>query len=505
MKNFMENAKLDRFKYISVVYSSELNAVKLMIQEHYDTIEYEGTLFLINTCGIDIDTLLSDFNYTRCIYYVLEHTKDYDESQRDDIHNYLKNHNVTEIWSMEPNCELFDVGLKIKFKPMRYTSYIERTIPPTEPKFDLGFIGIVGSNNYSPRRNDFLEKYIRTPEYDYSMKILNGYPISELEDELSNCRFILDTHRNYRHCMQNQVRIFEHICLGHTVLSEKSEYNIFPGLIYEWENADELNELVKTVTPSDFSQEYKEMTYTDEAYEKYINKILYDNYLVKMQDYFSSKKYYRYDLINDLIDKIGYKTYLEIGVFNGECLYNINPTGDCWKVGVDPDPQSAATCHLTSDKFFEILDNDGFGEIKHDFKFDIIFIDGLHLWEQCYHDITNALNHLSPNGVIICHDMNPLEEMFQRRYKGESSIWNGDVWKAFVKLRTERNDVFSCMIEDCDTGLGIITWGMQQPIVLDKPFDKLTFSDFQKNKAYLMNTVKLNDFIERNNLQRKNT
>jgi hypothetical protein len=57
------------------------------------------------------------------------------------------------------------------------------------------------------------------------------------------------------------------------------------------------------------------------------------------------------------------------------------------------------------------------------------------------------------------------------------------------------------MIEDCDFGLGVITWGNQEAIKLNKNFDELTYTeDFNKNKAYLMNTVKLNDFLEHNRL-----
>ena len=138
MKNFFQGIKIERLKYISVLYSVALNAVKLMVQEHYDTPEYEGTLFLINSCWFDID--VSEYAHTRCIYYNLEHTEDYDINQRNDIQNYLKDYNVTEIWSMEPNWEVFDSDLGVKYKPMRYTSYIKRTVPPTEPKFELGFI-----------------------------------------------------------------------------------------------------------------------------------------------------------------------------------------------------------------------------------------------------------------------------------------------------------------------------------------------------------------------------
>ena len=74
------------------------------------------------------------------------------------------------------------------------------------------------------------------------------------------------------------------------------------------------------------------------------------------------------------------------------------------------------------------------------------------------------------------------------------------MWKSFVKIRVERNDVYTTMIEDCDFGLGIITWGNQEVITLDKPFEKLLYEDFVKNKPYLMNTTTLDKFLEYNKL-----
>lgn len=491
MKNFNQIVKSEKLKYITIVYPVILESIKLMVQEHYDNENYNDTLFLINTCYsgyINLNT--PEFNQHRCIYYNFEHSDDLNLKQRVDVQNYLKVNMVTEVWSMEPNNELFDGDMGVKYMPVRYTSLIKKNKYNKEPLFDLGFIGIVGSNEYSPRRNNFFGRYILDENIDFSIKIMNGYSISEMKDELSNCRFILDSHRTYLDNMQNQARIFEHICLGHTVLSEKSNYNIFPGLIYEWENIDELNNLIKTVEPQDFSEQYKEMTYTDEAYENYREYILFNNYYNKTNNYFFTNKPRRFDIINKLINAFNYKSYLEIGVSGG---YNIKEVNCNYKIGVDPVAGEYVTHVMTSDEYFKNLLPDD--------KFDIIFIDGLHLWEQCYRDIENSLNHLSPNGVIICHDMNPLEEMYQSRGYVSSGIWNGDVWKAFVKVRMEHNDLFTCMIEDCDYGLGFITWGNQESIKLDKNFNELTYTeDFNKKKAYLMNTVKLNDFLERNRL-----
>ena len=462
-----------------------------MVQEHYDTPEFDDTVFFINTLGKNFELNKDDFPQHRKIYYNFEHAKDTNPDEKFWVDEYFKYFGITEVWSFEPNCEVLDADFGIRFMPLRYTSLIEKShhCHSNGVLFDLGLAGVVGSNTISPRRNDFFHNYITGDKYHFSIKILNGHSISEMKDEFNNCRFILDSHRNYRHSMQNQVRLFEHICLGHTVLSEKSEYNMFPGLIYEWESMDELENLIKTVEPRDFSEQYKEMTYGDEAYEKYKNDILNNNYIAKTINYFNQTNIRRFDVINKLINKFNYKNYLEIGVNEGDNFVMVECEN---KTSVDPIQLGYTTCQMTSDEYFE--------QLPDNVMFDIIFIDGLHWWEQCYRDIENSLKHLSPNGVIVCHDMNPLEEMYNTRNPIDSIPWNGDVWKAFVKVRSEHDDLFTCMIEDCDYGLGIITFGNLPKITLDKPVEKLLYSDFTGNKQYLMNCDGINSFLAYNKL-----
>ena len=119
------------------------------------------------------------------------------------------------------------------------------------------------------------------------------------------------------------------------------------------------------------------------------------------------------DILNFLIEKKGYKTYLEIGV--GDPRVNFSLVQCEEKYGVDPyydyddvprlndelaqEIDMLVKYRMTSDEFFSRLDDDT--------KFDLIFIDGLHVEEQCDRDIQNALSHLSENGTIIVHDTNP--------------------------------------------------------------------------------------------------
>jgi tetratricopeptide (TPR) repeat protein len=179
----------------------------------------------------------------------------------------------------------------------------------------------------------------------------------------------------------------------------------------------------------------------------------------------------RTDIIQYLIYNIKASKYLEIGISNRE---NFDKIVCDLKVGVDPEPLSKATFCSSSDEFFKINTE----------TFDIIFIDGLHHADQVYRDIVNSLKILNEGGVIVCHDMNPIKEEHQI-IPFTSGIWNGDCWKAFVRLRQERSDLEMYTV-DTDHGCSIIQKGSQETLPKDI---KLTFKKFDKNRKEWLNLV----------------
>jgi len=183
-------------------------------------------------------------------------------------------------------------------------------------------------------------------------------------------------------------------------------------------------------------------------------------------------------IINSIIKKIGATSYLEIGVENGHTFKSISKK-ITYKVGVDPNPLSAATIHQTSDEFFASLDNST--------RFDVIFIDGLHHAAQVAKDITNALNHLSLNGVIVVHDLNPIEEIHQRVPR-VSGIWNGDVWRAWVELKVLKPEV-KAICWDCDQGTGVITKKLPKNDFVYSKWDvsRSLFDYFDENRVKMLN------------------
>ena len=195
----------------------------------------------------------------------------------------------------------------------------------------------------------------------------------------------------------------------------------------------------------------------------------------------------RAEIVNRLLTRAGQpgqtRKYLEIGLFDGWCFPQINAG---YKISVDPEKNSEYLTHeMTSDEFFE----------QNTDKFDVIFIDGLHHSDQVYKDIMNSLNVLTPKGFIVCHDINPPNEERQIIPMKEWP-WNGDCWKAWVKIRNEERNL-KMFVVDTDEGVGVITRG-QQELLRIKLSDKigygLKYKDLEENRNHYLNLIRVNDF-----------
>lgn len=188
----------------------------------------------------------------------------------------------------------------------------------------------------------------------------------------------------------------------------------------------------------------------------------------------------RTDIINFYIKKYNFKSYLEIGVERGGNFRSIRVEK---RVGVDPDEHSAATVHMPSDKYFETCNE----------MFDIIFIDGLHHSEQVYNDYINARKHLNDNGIVVFHDCLPPTEDAQTREYWYGKEWTGDVWKAWLQIRSEFDDREMFVI-DTDYGCGVIKPGINNKIELN---EELTWNTFQSTYKDKMNIISEKDWKEK--------
>ena len=190
----------------------------------------------------------------------------------------------------------------------------------------------------------------------------------------------------------------------------------------------------------------------------------------------------RTEIINGLITKYGYKSYLEIGVNTpAQPGYNwVGVTAET-KHGVDPNVDT--TYRMPSDEFFE----------KHiSQKYDIVFIDGLHIFEQVHRDIVNSLEHLEEGGIIVIHDCNPVTEITQRRERA-SDAWHGDVWKSIVKLRMEDPNIDICTV-NTDEGCGIIKKGSQNLLTVAEGTDVYHYDFLANNRKEALNLISVDEF-----------
>lgn len=186
----------------------------------------------------------------------------------------------------------------------------------------------------------------------------------------------------------------------------------------------------------------------------------------------------RYDVINHLIRKHGYKSFLEIGTESGMTFKRIKAER---KVSVDPD--ASATYRVTSDEFF--ASNVEF--------FDIVFVDGLHHADQVTRDIEGAMSFLNEGGSIVLHDCNPSNEAMQRVPRVQQ-VWTGDVWKAFVPFLYANYKKYNIYTVDTDYGCGVIEPGVGKRGM--KMPDDADYEWLDKNRQKALNLISVQEFKE---------
>ncbi len=227
----------------------------------------------------------------------------------------------------------------------------------------------------------------------------------------------------------------------------------------------------------------------------------YHQKVKKLDEKEIQKRPFRYDIINFLLESLNKPetSYLEIGVRDPSVNFDkINAT---IKYSVDPGiefKKNPVDFKMTSDEFFEGLENQKI-DINVD-KFDVIFIDGLHLSPQVKKDIDNALKYINDNGYIVLHDCNPPTEWHAREEHNYTispamQNWNGTTWKAFFDAR-RKSDLYSCCI-DTDWGVGVLSKSKNigQHTNVENPFYE--FSVLEENREEMLGLISFEEFKKR--------
>ena len=183
----------------------------------------------------------------------------------------------------------------------------------------------------------------------------------------------------------------------------------------------------------------------------------------------------RTHILNFLVNSKGYKSYLEVGVQN--VRNNFNRINCINKLGVDPAVDDINVIPMTSDQFFDCNQR----------TFDLIFIDGLHEYDQVKKDLDNSLKILNDGGIIMLHDTLPEEEI-TTMVPRQTQQWHGDVYKLVLDLNSYENVNFYTIDSDCGC---TIVW---KSVNKAKKYP-LTWESYLKNKK-AMNIIGPHDFLK---------
>jgi hypothetical protein len=195
----------------------------------------------------------------------------------------------------------------------------------------------------------------------------------------------------------------------------------------------------------------------------------------------------RHELINRLINLNSYTDYLEIGYKEGNTFHRITALN---KTAVDPNPlktnSNVKIC--TSDEFFSSNTN----------KYDIIFIDGLHVYEQVKRDFENSLKSLRGQGVIVFHDMNPQDFICGdgKIIKGEirarsfldGGCYNGDCYKLAIDFYNNEYD-YEYETYDMDEGCMVVYPYLKREKVSNERVEK-NYESFAAKRKEILRLIK---------------
>src|ERR1043166_4444454 len=117
----------------------------------------------------------------------------------------------------------------------------------------------------------------------------------------------------------------------------------------------------------------------------------------------------RYGVIQRSIDKISGENYLEIGVLGGHLFFRIKAKR---KVAVDPHFSLSRKMRLRyplrslNARYFEMTSDAFFSQIRLPFQFDVVFVEGLQLYQQLLRDVKISLSRLTKKEIIVMHVCN---------------------------------------------------------------------------------------------------
>jgi hypothetical protein len=165
---------------------------------------------------------------------------------------------------------------------------------------------------------------------------------------------------------------------------------------------------------------------------------------------------HKHAVLRQLHDRLEPDLYLEIGVDQGQSLALARGRA----IGIDARPNLSLTVPLSftariiaqsSDSFFR----DQAASLLEPPP-DLVFIDGMHLFEFALRDFRNVERLAHPATLIVIDDIYPCHPAQATRLPFTGS-WTGDVWKLLPILQRWRPDLSLMTLDAQGTGLLLVT------------------------------------------------
>lgn len=161
------------------------------------------------------------------------------------------------------------------------------------------------------------------------------------------------------------------------------------------------------------------------------------------------------DFLKRVHEQLQPRAYLEIGVRSGSSLAQAR----CRSVGIDPAylltaelDCSVSLFRTTSDEYFTrpepLAPTDGQ-------RFDLAFIDGMHLFEYALRDFINTERHCSRRAVVVFDDILPRTVDQAARIR-HTLAWTGDVYPLLEVFARYRPDLVVVPVDTAPTGLLLV-------------------------------------------------
>lgn len=164
---------------------------------------------------------------------------------------------------------------------------------------------------------------------------------------------------------------------------------------------------------------------------------------------------HKHDVLERLHETLAPSLYLEIGVDEGLSLARAKGPA----LGVDPRPHlnlkvelspDAKILPMSSDTYFRKIAQQPCSPVP-----ELVFIDGMHLFEFALRDFINVERYAAPNTLVVIDDIYPCHPT-QAARRRKSSAWTGDIWKLHSLLRETRPDLTLVALNAYTTGLLLI-------------------------------------------------